>query len=176
LHGHGSVRIRQPDRRPPPAGFSLVAGVVGGGRATWTGRDRDTERRGLCHVGSAASMAVGPFAFAGDSSSSGWRPLHGQRPAPRVGRKASSRDRVRVSPTRPTPTTTFYSRDLFYSMYSFMTQLMRLPSHMSFMVMKLLSHVMKLLHLMTLPSQQICLCSNLFNVHDTLMKLALRLA
>jgi len=35
---------------------------------------------------------------------------------------------------------------------------------------------MKLLHLMTLPSQQLCLCGTLFNVHDTLMKHALRLA
>jgi len=34
---------------------------------------------------------------------------------------------------------------------------------------------MKLLHLMTLPSQQFCLCGTLFNVHDTLMKHALRL-
>jgi len=42
--------------------------------------------------------------------------------------------------------------------------------------MKLLSHMMKLLHLMTLPSQQFCLCGTLFNVHDTLMKHALRLA
>jgi hypothetical protein len=42
--------------------------------------------------------------------------------------------------------------------------------------MKLLSHLMKLLHLMTLPSQQFCLCGTLFNVHDTLMKHALRLA
>ena len=55
------------------------------------------------------------------------------------------------------------------------------------MGMKLLSHLMKLLHLMTLPSQQFCLCgtlfnvfflkgSTLFNVHDTLMKHTLRLA
>ena len=43
------------------------------------------------------------------------------------------------------------------------------------MGMKLLSHLMKLLHLMTLPSQQFCLCGTLFNVHDTLMKYALRL-
>jgi len=42
--------------------------------------------------------------------------------------------------------------------------------------MKLLSHLMKLLHLMTLPSQQFCLCGTLFNVHDTLIKHALRLA
>ena len=42
--------------------------------------------------------------------------------------------------------------------------------------MKLLSHLMKLLHLMTLPSQQFCLCGTLFNVHDTSMKHALRLA
>ena len=42
--------------------------------------------------------------------------------------------------------------------------------------MKFLSHLMKLLHLMTLPSQQFCLCGTLFNVHDTLMKHALRLA
>jgi len=42
------------------------------------------------------------------------------------------------------------------------------------MGMKLLSHLMKLLHLMTLPSQQFCLCGTLFNVHDTLMKYALR--
>ena len=47
---------------------------------------------------------------------------------------------------------------------------------MSFMGMKLLSYLMKLLHLMTLPSQQFCLCGTLFNVHDTLMKHALRLA
>ena len=47
---------------------------------------------------------------------------------------------------------------------------------MSFIGMKLLSHLMKLLHLMTLPSQQFCLCGTLFNVHDTLMKYALRLA
>jgi len=32
------------------------------------------------------------------------------------------------------------------------------------------------LYLMTLPSQQFCLCDTLFNVHDTLMKHALRLA
>jgi len=44
------------------------------------------------------------------------------------------------------------------------------------MGMKLLSHLMKLLHLMTLPSQQLCLCGTLFNVHDTLMKHVLRLA
>jgi len=42
--------------------------------------------------------------------------------------------------------------------------------------MKLLSHMMKHLYLMTLPSQQFCLCGTLFNVHDTLMKHALRLA
>jgi hypothetical protein len=44
---------------------------------------------------------------------------------------------------------------------------------MSFMVMKLLSHLIKLLHLMTLSSQQFCLCGTLFNVHDTFMKHAL---
>ena len=38
---------------------------------------------------------------------------------------------------------------------------------MSFMGMKLLSHMMKLLHLMTPSSQQLCLCVTLFNVHDT---------
>jgi hypothetical protein len=42
--------------------------------------------------------------------------------------------------------------------------------------MKLLSHMMKLLHLMILPSQQFYLYGTLFNVHDTLMKLTLRLA
>jgi hypothetical protein len=42
--------------------------------------------------------------------------------------------------------------------------------------MERFSHLMKLLHLMTLPSQQFCLCGILFNVHDTLMKHALRLA
>ena len=42
--------------------------------------------------------------------------------------------------------------------------------------MKLLSHLMKLLHLMTLPNQQFCLCGTLFNVDDTLMKHTLRLA
>ena len=42
--------------------------------------------------------------------------------------------------------------------------------------MKLLSHLMKLLHLMTLSSQQFCLCDILFNVHDTVIKHALRLA
>jgi len=42
--------------------------------------------------------------------------------------------------------------------------------------MKLLSHLMKLLHLMTLPSQQFCLCGTPFNVHDTFIKHALRLA
>jgi len=47
---------------------------------------------------------------------------------------------------------------------------------MRFMGMKLLSHLTKLLHLMTLPSQQFCLCGTLFNVHDTLMKQTLRLA
>jgi len=47
---------------------------------------------------------------------------------------------------------------------------------MSFMVMKLISHLMKLIYSMTLSSQQICLCDTLFNVHDTLMKHALRLA
>jgi len=45
---------------------------------------------------------------------------------------------------------------------------------MSFMEMKHLSHLMKLLHLMTLTSQQFCLCDILFNVHDTLIKHALR--
>ena len=35
---------------------------------------------------------------------------------------------------------------------------------------------MKLLHLMTLPSQQLCLYDTLFNMHDTLIKHALRLA
>ena len=39
---------------------------------------------------------------------------------------------------------------------------------MSFMGIKLLSHLMKLLHLMNLSSQQFYLCSTLFNVHDTL--------
>jgi len=39
--------------------------------------------------------------------------------------------------------------------------------------MKLLSHLMKLLHLMTLPSQQFYLYDTLFNVHDTLIKHAL---
>jgi len=45
------------------------------------------------------------------------------------------------------------------------------------MGMKLLSHLMKLLHLMTIcmPSQQFCLCGTLFNIHDTLIKHALRL-
>jgi len=47
---------------------------------------------------------------------------------------------------------------------------------MSFMGMKLLSHLMKLLHLMTLPSQQFYLCGNLFNVYYILIKHALRLA
>jgi len=42
--------------------------------------------------------------------------------------------------------------------------------------MKLLCHLMKLFHLMTLPSQQFCLCGTLFNMHDTLMKHVLRLA
>jgi len=42
--------------------------------------------------------------------------------------------------------------------------------------MKLLSHLMKLFHLMTLQSQQFCLCGTLFNVHATLVKHALRLA
>ena len=42
--------------------------------------------------------------------------------------------------------------------------------------MKLFSHLMKLLHLITLSSQQFYLCGTLFNVHDTLMKHALRLA
>jgi len=45
---------------------------------------------------------------------------------------------------------------------------------MSFMGMKLLSHLIKLLHLMNLPSQQFYLCGTLFNVHDTLIKHALR--
>jgi hypothetical protein len=36
--------------------------------------------------------------------------------------------------------------------------------------MKLLSHPIKLLRLMTLPSQQFYLYDILFNVHDTLMK------
>ena len=44
------------------------------------------------------------------------------------------------------------------------------------MGIKHLSHMMKLLHLMTLPSQQFCLCGTLFNVHDTLIKHALRVA
>ena len=43
------------------------------------------------------------------------------------------------------------------------------------MGMKLLSHLKKLLHLMTLPSQQFCLRGTLFNMHDTLMKHVLRL-
>ena len=43
------------------------------------------------------------------------------------------------------------------------------------MKMKLLSHLMKLFYLMTLPSQQFYLCDILFNVHDTLMKHILRL-
>jgi len=46
---------------------------------------------------------------------------------------------------------------------------------MSFMEIKL-SHLIKLLHLVTLPSQQFYLCGTLFNVHDTLIKHALRLA
>jgi hypothetical protein len=41
--------------------------------------------------------------------------------------------------------------------------------------MKLLSHLMKLFFLMTLPSEQFCLCDTLFNMHDTIMKHALRL-
>ena len=41
--------------------------------------------------------------------------------------------------------------------------------------MKLLFHLMKLLHLMTLLSQQFCLCGIIFNVYDTSMKHALRL-
>jgi hypothetical protein len=45
---------------------------------------------------------------------------------------------------------------------------------MNFTEMKLL--LMKLLYLITLPNQQFCLCDTLFNVHDTLMKHALRLA
>jgi hypothetical protein len=44
------------------------------------------------------------------------------------------------------------------------------------MGMKLLSHLMKLLYLMTLTSQQFYLCGTIFYVHDTLMKHALRLA
>jgi len=36
--------------------------------------------------------------------------------------------------------------------------------------------MMKLIHLMTLPSQQFCLRGTLFNMHNTLMKHALRLA
>jgi len=48
---------------------------------------------------------------------------------------------------------------------------------MSFMRMKLLSHLMKLIYLMILVSQQFYLCDTLvFNVHNTLMKHALRLA
>jgi len=43
------------------------------------------------------------------------------------------------------------------------------------MGMKLLSHLMKLLRLMTLPSQQFYLCGTLFNVHDTPIKYALTL-
>jgi hypothetical protein len=43
------------------------------------------------------------------------------------------------------------------------------------MRMKLLSHLMKLLHLMTLTSQQFCLYNTLFNIHDTLMKHIFRL-
>jgi len=52
-------------------------------------------------------------------------------------------------------------------MHNFMA---RLP-----MGMKLLSHLMKLLHLMILSSQQFYLCDTLFNVHDTLMKHTLKL-
>jgi len=47
---------------------------------------------------------------------------------------------------------------------------------MSFIGIKLISYMMKLLHLMILLSQQFYLCGTLFNVHDTLMKHALRLA
>jgi len=47
---------------------------------------------------------------------------------------------------------------------------------MSFMGIKLLSHLIKLLRLMTLPNQYFCLCGIIFNVHDTFMKYALRLA
>jgi len=46
---------------------------------------------------------------------------------------------------------------------------------MSFMGMKLVSYLMKLLHLMTLLSQQFYLCGTLFNLHYTLTKHALRL-
>ena len=42
--------------------------------------------------------------------------------------------------------------------------------------MKFLSYLMKLLYLMTLLSQQLYLCSTLFNMHDTFMKHTLRLA
>ena len=42
--------------------------------------------------------------------------------------------------------------------------------------MKLLSNLIKLLHLFTLPNQQFYLYDTLFNVHDTLIKNALRLA
>jgi len=38
------------------------------------------------------------------------------------------------------------------------------------MGIKLFSHLMKLLHLMILPSQQFCLYGTLFNVYDTFMK------
>jgi len=44
------------------------------------------------------------------------------------------------------------------------------------MGIKLLSHLMKFLHLMTLTNQQFCLCGTIFNVHDTLIKHALKLA
>ena len=44
------------------------------------------------------------------------------------------------------------------------------------MGMKLLSHLIKLLNLMTLSNQQFYLCGTLFNVHDIFMKHVLRLA
>jgi hypothetical protein len=53
-------------------------------------------------------------------------------------------------------------------MHSFMTQLQ--PSYKSFMGIKLLSYLIKLLYLMTLPSQQFCLCGTLFNLHNTPIK------
>jgi len=37
------------------------------------------------------------------------------------------------------------------------------------------NHLMKLLYLITPPSQQFCVCDTLFNVHDTIMKHVLRL-
>ena len=43
------------------------------------------------------------------------------------------------------------------------------------MGIKLLSHLIKLLHLMTLSSQQFYLCYIIFNVHNTLIKHTLRL-